>query len=205
MWGQRPVEEVCLHVVALWTLCVNIQIAPKGQAWLFFPSQTTSIAQSCRDMMRVIEATFSYSQLFQSSISGGLSLVQQIHNLYNLKNTCDHESKWEWETQKHWGFLVMPILCFRKWTEVKCWTAALSNAVKCNIVVRVINSQTSYYQESVLIATFFLSEKPWHITVQILSALSHIKSTLSFKHETKSLPIQALWDNSRLHSNWQHI
>lgn len=64
--------------------------------------------------MWVIEAISSYSQLSQSSISGGRSLVQQIHNLCNLKNTCDHESKWEWETQKHWGSLVMPILCFGK-------------------------------------------------------------------------------------------
>lgn len=128
-------------------VCVYIRIAPKGQAGLFQPNRIYCSELPWRVIwtpMRVIEATFSYSQLSQSSISGGRSLVQQIHNLCNLKNTCDHESKWEWETQKHWGSLWWcQFFCFgEKRIEVKCWASALPNTANRNNAVLPLRGQS---------------------------------------------------------------
>lgn len=127
-------------------------------------------------LMWVIEATFSYSQLPQSSLSGGRSLVQQIHNLCNLKNTCDHESKWEWETQKHWGSLVMPILCFGKNEyrssagQLPCQTRPITTSLFCSIVrsLQFFFSQTTvhsntcflYYQRNGLVHSKHVKSNP---------------------------------------------
>lgn len=114
---HEPAQEACLHFVAPWTLLhVYIKSLQKAkQGFLAKPQLLLRTAVTCIQKTDVGDrGHIQLLQLSQSSISGGRSLVQQIHNLCNLKNTCDNESKWEWEAQKHWGSLVMPILCFGK-------------------------------------------------------------------------------------------
>lgn len=86
-------------------VCVYIKISPKGRAScvLFFQPNRIHCSEppqpAIRAPMRVTRGPYpaihnSLSLSLPKFLSvEGRSLLQQIHNLCNLKNTCDHESR----------------------------------------------------------------------------------------------------------------
>lgn len=103
--GPGGVFTFCGSLDLVVCVCVYIKIAPKGRAScvLFFQPNRIHCSEppqpAIRAPMRVTRGPYpaihnSLSLSLPKFLSvEGRSLLQQIHNLCNLKNTCDHESR----------------------------------------------------------------------------------------------------------------
>lgn len=125
---ETPVSHVWRDLLVqhnvIWLLFVcgpnftPCKCAGKKKTWQLFlwppESDSTSVHTQVSVHLgtEVIQAAFSTLQIQKSSYNGRCSSLQQIHNWWGLKDTCNSQLKWELIMKKQGGSQVLPSLYF---------------------------------------------------------------------------------------------